>query len=238
MRKKLLSVFALVVFLLSLTACGVSSNSSSISSGQDLNSSKFSADNPTTQGTNASGLESAADQYLNSKKVETARPEETVTTPPVSTVIPKGSTTTPRITTTKPSVTVPTPSAPSNPDFLSEVVRLVNIERSKAGLGGVSASSTLNAAASIRANEIITSFSHTRPNGTSCFTVLTQLNIPYNTCGENIAAGQATPQEVMTGWMNSPGHKANIMNPSFKQLGVGYVKGGSYGHNWVQIFTN
>jgi len=111
------------------------------------------------------------------------------------------------------------------------------VERSKAGLSAVSASSDLNAAAAVRASEIIKSFSHTRPNGTSCFTVLKEMNISYKTAGENIAAGQTTPAQVMEGWMNSEGHRKNILSPSFTKLGVGYVTGGSYGHNWVQLFT-
>lgn len=58
------------------------------------------------------------------------------------------------------------------------------------------------------------------------------------TVGENIAAGQQTPAEVMNAWMNSQGHRENIMNSSFGQIGVGVVKGGSYGIYWVQMFTN
>lgn len=181
-----------------------------------------------------------------------------ITTPkidiPATTTTTQKAVTTPPVTTTKPATSLKPPvstsnaskapstttivTAPTKADFLSQVVALVNVERKKAGLAPVSASSSLNSAAAIRAKEIITSFSHTRPDGTSCFTVLAQLNISYKTCGENIAAGQTTPEEVMKGWMNSAGHRANIMNPSFRKLGVGYVQGGSYKHNWVQLFTD
>jgi len=79
--------------------------------------------------------------------------------------------------------------------------------------------------------------SHTRPNGTSCFTVLSELGVGYSASGENIAAGQKTPQAVMESWMNSSGHKANILNPDFTHIGVGYAEGGNYGTNWVQLFV-
>ena len=95
----------------------------------------------------------------------------------------------------------------------------------------------MNKAANIRAQEIISKFDHVRPNGQSCFSVLNEMNIRYQTCGENIAAGQQTPEEVVTAWMNSEGHRKNILNPNFTKLGVGYVTGGNYRHNWVQLFA-
>ena len=77
----------------------------------------------------------------------------------------------------------------------------------------------------------------TRPDGRSCFTVLAETKISYRTCGENIAAGQTTPQEVVKGWMNSEGHRKNILNGSFTKLGVGYVKASTgYKYYWTQMF--
>ena len=79
-------------------------------------------------------------------------------------------------------------------------------------------------------------FSHTRPDGRSCFTALTDLGISYGGAGENIAYGQSSPEEVMTAWMNSSGHRANILNSSFTKLGVGVYKSGNTIY-WVQLFT-
>ncbi len=132
----------------------------------------------------------------------------------------------------KPSEDIETP----NSDFVSEVIRLVNVERNKVGLGNVSESSALNSAALSRAKEIVSLFSHTRPDGRSCFTVLSDMGISYNGAGENIAMGQTSPAQVMSEWMNSEGHRANILNSSFKNLGVGVYKVGTR-YYWAQMFT-
>lgn len=122
--------------------------------------------------------------------------------------------------------------------YVDEVIRIVNEERAKQGLQPLKKNNDLCKVAGIRATETTSLFSHTRPNGESCFTILKEYNISYMTVGENIAAGQQTPTEVMNAWMNSQGHRENIMNSSFGQIGVGVVKGGSYGIYWVQMFTN
>jgi uncharacterized protein YkwD len=144
--------------------------------------------------------------------------------------------------TTKPVPTVkPAPTtAPSNTgisSYASEVLRLVNIERSKAGLSALTTNSTLTAAANKRAQETKQSFSHTRPNGTSAFTVLGEYGISYRAAGENIAYGQRTPQEVVTGWMNSPGHRANILNSNFGKIGIGVYQSNGVIY-WSQLFTD
>lgn len=144
--------------------------------------------------------------------------------------------------TTKPAPTVkPAPTtAPVNTgisSYASEVLRLVNIERSKAGLSALTTNSTLTAAANKRAQETKQSFSHTRPNGTSAFTVLGEYGVSYRTAGENIAYGQRSPQEVVTGWMNSPGHRANILKSSFGKIGIGVYESNGVIY-WTQLFTD
>lgn len=120
--------------------------------------------------------------------------------------------------------------------YANAVLNLVNKYRNQNGLASVKLDSALSGAASTRAKEIISSFSHTRPNGSSCFTVLSENGISYNGAGENIAYGQSSPDEVMTAWMNSAGHRANILNASFTRLGVGvYESGGTL--YWTQLFT-
>lgn len=118
-----------------------------------------------------------------------------------------------------------------------EVLRLVNKERLAEGEEALSMFASIQKSARIRGTEIRKVFSHTRPNDTECFTVLNERKVSYRSAGENIAAGQSTAEFVMTSWMNSPGHKANILSGSFQHIGIGYKKGGSYYHNWVQMFV-
>lgn len=125
----------------------------------------------------------------------------------------------------------------SNSDYVSQVIALVNKERKKEGISPVKESSALTKAALTRAKEIVTRFEHTRTDGTSCFTVLDEYGISYMACGENIAYGQKTPAQVMEAWMNSAGHRQNIMSTKFGTIGIGYyvVNNTPY---WVQLFTN
>ena len=118
------------------------------------------------------------------------------------------------------------------------MLRLVNAERQKAGVSPLSADSGLHQVAQLRAEETIVQFDHTRPNGESFYTALQQAGISYRTTGENIAMGQRTPADVMNAWMNSSGHRQNILNASYGKLGVGYVTDASGRAYWVQIFTN
>lgn len=119
-----------------------------------------------------------------------------------------------------------------------EVLRIVNVERMSEGLLPLTMFLAMQTAADIRALEITQSFSHTRPDGTDCFTVLDEVGVDWCAVGENIAAGQPTPAAVMQSWMNSPGHRANILNSSFTHIGVGYEyrQGTAYGAYWVQVF--
>lgn len=120
--------------------------------------------------------------------------------------------------------------------YARQVAGLVNKEREANGLSYVKYSDKLSQAATKRAEEIVSTFSHTRPDGSSCFTVIDEYGIGYYTVGENIAAGQTSPASVMNSWMNSTGHRANILNSDFNFIGVGVAKeGGMY--YWVQLFA-
>ena len=119
-----------------------------------------------------------------------------------------------------------------------QVVALVNQERAKEGLPALEVDATLQAAALARAKECVTLFSHTRPNGTSCFTVLKEYGISYRQAGENIAYGQRSPEEVVTAWMNSSGHRANVMNKSFTKIGIGYYQSANGTKYWSQLFLS
>lgn len=115
------------------------------------------------------------------------------------------------------------------------VLDLVNKEREARGLSPLHLSQELMQAAAIRAEEITQEFSHTRPNGESCTDMIDN---GRGSVGENIAAGVATPAAVVDMWMKSSGHRANILNPDYEELGVGYFKqdGSQYTHYWVQLF--
>ncbi len=121
--------------------------------------------------------------------------------------------------------------------YINGVINLVNQERAAAGLVPVREDSKLTEAATIRAREIVSSFSHTRPNGGHFSTVLTQNGISYRGAGENIAYGYSTPQAVMNAWMNSAGHRANIMNGSYVNIGIGYYQSGDGTIYCTQLFT-
>lgn len=121
--------------------------------------------------------------------------------------------------------------------YAQQVVKLVNEEREKAGLPALTVQKDITAAANVRAREIKQSFSHTRPNGSSFSTALKEQGVAYRGSGENIAWGQKTPEQVMKGWMNSEGHRANILNKNFKNIGVGYYQDEKGVNHWVQLFT-
>ena len=121
----------------------------------------------------------------------------------------------------------------------AEVVKLVNQERAEAGLGSLSGNQKLHALAQMKAEDMAKNkyFSHTSPTYGSAFDMLKQYNVSYKTAGENIAKGQKTAQSVMTGWMNSQGHRANILGSGYTQIGVGYATDSNGTPYWVQIFV-
>ncbi|MDK2967240.1 CAP domain-containing protein [Lacrimispora amygdalina] len=125
----------------------------------------------------------------------------------------------------------------TNKTYTQQVVDLVNAERAKAGLAPLTIDANVEKAANVRAGEIQTSFEHVRPNGSSFSTALREQNVNFQGAGENIAWGQQTPQEVMNAWMNSAGHRANILNKNFTHIGVGNLQNSAGTQYWVQLFT-
>lgn len=124
----------------------------------------------------------------------------------------------------------------SNTAIANQVLQLINAERAKNGLGALTMNTNAQKAAQVRANEIVSQFSHTRPNGQSCFTALKEFNVSYSTAGENIAYGQPDAKSVVNAWMNSSGHRANILKGSFKQTGIGVYKDSKGVYYWTQMF--
>ena len=121
-----------------------------------------------------------------------------------------------------------------------QVAVLVNQERSKYGLKPLKLNWELSRVARYKSQDMIDKnyFSHTSPTYGSPFTMMKNFGISYRAAGENIAAGQKTPQEVMNAWMNSEGHRKNILSSQYTEIGVGYAKGGTNGHYWTQMFIS
>lgn len=175
---------------------------------------------------------------LPENKPETTPPSEDTNTPESKpkTTPPSEDTSTPE---SKPETSTPEnkPEADKELTFAEQVVELVNQERTKAGLNAVTLDQNIASAALVRAKEIETSFSHTRPNGSKFSTALTEQGVTFKGAGENIAWGQKSPEAVMQAWMNSEGHRANILNKNFTKIGVGYYQNAAGRNFWTQLFT-
>ena len=119
--------------------------------------------------------------------------------------------------------------------YEEDVGDLINAERTKQSLPAFTVRESLSGLADIRAQEASQLFSHTRPNGISCFTVLTGNGVKYQRAGENLARGQKTPKEVVKGWMDSDSHRKNILSLDFEEIGIScyQVNGINY---WGLIF--
>lgn len=136
----------------------------------------------------------------------------------------------------KDTVKAPAPSADTaNLSYEQKVVALVNDQRAANGLKPLTLNEKLSDVARAKSQDMHDKkyFSHTSPTYGSPFDMMKTFGISYRAAGENIAMGYATPEAVVDGWMNSPGHRANILNASFTQIGVGYVSSGNY---WTQMF--
>ncbi|MEU1594957.1 CAP domain-containing protein [Streptomyces sp. NPDC005708] len=173
----------------------------------------------------------------------TTAPQRKATAPthPRKTVAPAPRTTAPSApkTTAAPAAT-PTPSSPAAatataPATVARILALVNAERSKVGCSALTLNATLTKVAQAHSEDMAAhrNMSHTGSDGSSPGDRITRAGYNWSTYGENVAYGYATPEEVMAGWMSSPGHKANILNCSFKEIGVGLAQPDSY---WTQDF--
>ncbi len=138
----------------------------------------------------------------------------------------------------KPGQKVTVPVTDSLSSIEAQVVKLVNAERSKRGLHQLKTMANVSNAARVKAHDMVNKkyFSHTSPTYGSPFNMMENMGIRFSAAGENIAMGQRSAQEVMTAWMNSPGHRANILNPTYTVIGVGAAKTSSGTLYWVQEF--
>ncbi|PAE40912.1 hypothetical protein CHI06_14495 [Bacillus sp. 7884-1] len=139
-----------------------------------------------------------------------------------------------------PAAPAPKPAAPAPATgnvsaYVQQVIDLTNAQRSKNGLPALKHDSQLSGVAQKKSVDMAQNnyFSHTSPTYGSPFDMMRDMGVSYKSAGENIAQGQRTPQEVVTAWMNSEGHRKNILSANFTHIGVGYEKSGNH---WTQMF--
>jgi uncharacterized protein YkwD len=133
----------------------------------------------------------------------------------------------------------------TNQDFTNRVIELTNQERSQAGLSPLKFESRLATAALQHSQDMALQdyFSHTQPNGGTLGDRINATGYQFSNAAENIAAGMSTPEDAVTGWMNSPGHRVNILNPELTEIGVAYyfladdTGETNYHHYWTQVFA-
>ncbi|SMQ64636.1 uncharacterized protein, YkwD family [Bacillus sp. OV166] len=194
------------------------------------------------QGTNMDEINSVVEKYLASlgftfsqntvKQPVQTQPNQTVPTQePAQTATPQPVQQQP-VTATPPSST---PTTSSLSAYEQKVVDLTNQERAKNGLPALKVDVTLSKMAHEKSRDMSANgyFSHTSPTYGSPFDMMKKYGITYRYAGENIAMGQRTPEEVVKAWMNSEGHRKNILSPNYNYIGVGYVSQGNY---WTQEF--
>ncbi|MBM7604552.1 putative YkwD family protein [Metabacillus crassostreae] len=121
-------------------------------------------------------------------------------------------------------------------EAVQQVIELTNQQRRKNGLPDLQADTQINGVAQKKSEDMRQNnyFSHTSPTYGSPFDMMRDFGVTYKTAGENIAQGQQTPQQVVEAWMNSEGHRKNILSKDFTHIGVGYDKNG---HHWTQMFV-
>lgn len=234
-KLKLIVIFALVITILSATvsAGAACQNTTTAVKGQSVSD--------LAAALNKAKSSSALKEFLKTwcaSSGQTGQNQETpaVTTPSVPEV-PTG-----QDTPVQPEVPVQTPETPSasetpstSSSYVTEVIRLVNVERAKQGLSALTENTELSKVAQLKSQDMHDNkyFSHTSPTYGSPFDMMKKFGITYSSAGENIAMGYKTPAAVVEGWMNSSGHRANILSSSFTQIGIGYVSSGNY---WTQMF--
>ncbi|TXS22836.1 CAP domain-containing protein [Streptomyces sp. ms191] len=165
------------------------------------------------------------------------RPSRTAKAAPPKTTAPRTASPAPKPKkTADPGSDTGSKSGSGSDSTADQVISLVNAERAKAGCSPLTVNSQLTRAAQAHSDDMAARdfFDHTNPDGKGPGDRVTATGYPWSTYGENIAMGQSSAEQVMESWMNSPGHRANILNCSFKEIGIGiHDEGGPY---WTQVF--
>lgn len=181
-------------------------------------------------------------------KVTKSVEKPAVTQPEAAKPVQTPATTAPAPAQTKPApapaTTAPVPTTNNTNTAVSsyeqKVVELVNVERQKAGLPALTLDTSISNVARMKSKDMADNnyFAHQSPTYGSAGDMLSKFGIKWSAWGENIASGQKTPEAVVTAWMNSSGHRANIMSTNFSKIGVGYVTNSNGTPYWTQMFTN
>ena len=178
---------------------------------------------------------------ISAQKKMDNQPAANATTPSSDSTVPVGSVNQPEQKQYIAGTTIEKLSAETLAEYAAEAIKLTNAEREKAGLALLEHSSILTEAAMIRAAEVIIvdragGQAHTRPDGTSYKDLVTDMGLSGRRCGENIARSEATPQFAITAWMNSDGHRKNILREDYGSIGIGVYQLPNGTLDWVQIF--
>ena len=227
------------------TNCSNNNNNGSTSKPDNNTGSNGSTSKPDSDTDSNNGSTSKPDNNTGSNNDSTSKPDNNAGSNNDSTSKPDNNTGSNNDSTSKPDNNTDSNNGSTNQDstnsfaaYQQEVVNLVNKERAKYGLSALKSNASLANVATIKSQDMIDKnyFDHTSPTYGSPFDMMKQFGISYKTAGENIAMGQKTPTEVVNAWMNSPGHRANILNENFTQIGVGVAKNSKGQLYWTQMF--
>lgn len=256
MKKRIIALtLAVLVALSSTSAFAATTNCTSVNYKYNLNDLLKNVKKVTINGKvvdlKTVDLQALLKQYAPAEKpaAQTQKPAAPAQKPAAPVEKPATPVEKPAATTQKPAAPVEKPASTtqnnttlpsSNLTYEQKVVELVNIERQKAGLPALKLDAAISNVARTKSKDMATNnyFAHQSPTYGSAGDMLRQFGISWRAWGENIAAGQATPEIVVNAWMNSSGHRANILSPNFNKIGVGYETNASGRPYWTQIFTD
>lgn len=249
MKKRIIALtLAVLVALSSTSAFAATTNCTSVNYKYNLNDLLKNVKKVTING-KVVDLKTVDLQALLKQYAPAEKPAAQTQKPAVQTQKPAAPAQKPAAPVEKPATPVEKPAATtqnnttlpsSNLTYEQKVVELVNIERQKAGLPALKLDAAISNVARTKSKDMATNnyFAHQSPTYGSAGDMLRQFGISWRAWGENIAARQATPEIVVNAWMNSSGHRANILSPNFNKIGVGYATNASGRPYWTQIFTD
>lgn len=226
MRNKIIALaLGTILTLSSTTAFAADMNTIKFNNFDDLYNylNQFNANCTVPEGTYNAPVAKQATQTQATKPIQLTQP-----TQPVAKEQPQQNT----VATSAP--------APSSVSYEERVAQLVNIERQKNGLQPLTFDKSISNVARLKSKDMADNnyFAHQSPRYGSAGDMLRNNGINWSAWGENIASGQRTPEAVVTAWMNSEGHRANILSPNFGKIGIGYVTNSNGTPYWTQTFTN
>lgn len=228
-KKKFIAIFSLVLVLTLFFPAFLPFTTTAQAAGMKLNTKKKSLSIGQTYQLKVTNTSKKVKWSSSNKSVAKVNAKGVVTAKKAGTAI-----ITAKIGNKKLKCTITVKSGTAGSTEADKVITLVNQYRAANGVSSLKKHTLLTKAAEIRAKELKQLFSHTRPDGTSCFTAVSP-DYHYYYLGENIAAGYPDADSVMNGWMNSPGHRANILNKNYTEIGVAVFEYNGYKY-WVQIF--